>query len=381
MLSCRVIEAPQADLLAGDFAQWTLANDGTVPWPSGTTFRLVAGPMLLCPLVEVPAATPGQTVTVQLEVQPTEKPEDVFYSLVTQDYQPFGEIAHAKVATKPPAAPKPVCAMVTSPMDGVEGGLEADQGEVKWVEWMLANPGPVPWPEDVIATLIYNTPGFDHLPASVGVPAIAPGMTVHVGFGALMPEKEGLWKAIWAVASPSQPDFGDVLVAEFSVSDFPFVDWTLALEAKADTVSEASSHLPEGEHRAAPKSLSAAFVSQNHVFPAAGKVECGEAVADANGIVSLGQVSHVPAGEPWLLELSLCNDGEEPWPADVALACCFGSGLGCDFVSLGDGEPVQAGETILVQLDLFAPAEPSRTAWVVASGQKCFGPTMLLEVL
>lgn len=342
--------------------------------------------MLLCPVVEVPEVAPGQTVTMELEAQPTEESAEVFYSLVTQDLQPFGEIVRAKIAPKeqPAPEPQPAVAVLTSPMDGLEGGIETLQGEVKTVEWTLANIGHIAWPEDVTASLVYNTPGFMHLPGHFDIPALAPGMTVHAGVSVLMPEQEGQWKAMWAVTSPTHPEFGDILLAEFAVSDFPFMEWMLTDEAKADSVSEVSSQdcekeEPQPEQR--KKRLSVAIAFQQHIFPAAGDVEYPDESAEDESFKSLGQVSGTAAGTPWLMELALTNDGAEAWPAGAALTCCFGSGLGCGRTELG-GSAVPAGETVLVQMELCAPEEtPCQTAWVMTSGQACFGPAMILEVL
>lgn len=391
MLSSCVVAGPQAadgPVVAGDSLQWVLANNGSVPWPAGTTLRLVGGPVLLCPVVEVPEVPPGQTVDVELEVQPAEDAAEVFYSLVTPDLQPFGEVAHASIAPReaPAADPQPVVAVLSSPMDGLEGAIEALQGEVKTVEWTLANVGHVAWPEDVAVRLIYNTPGFEHLAGKIEVPALAPGMTAHAGVSVLMPEREGHWKAMWAVTSPTHPEFGDVLLAEFNVSDFPFMEWMLAEEAKADSVSDGSSlqgekEEPRAEQKKAKKKLSVAIAMQQHIFLGAGGVEYPDEKEENEAFANLGQVSGAPGGVPWVLELALTNDGAEAWPEGSALTCCFGTGLGCGRVELGGGE-VPPGDSVLVQMELRAPEEtPCQTAWVMTtSGQECFGPAMVLEV-
>jgi len=381
MLSSRIIGGSTAagePVAAGDSLQWVLVNDGTVTWPAGTTLRLVGGPAKVCPIIEVPPAAPGQTVDINLEVQPMDEPAQVFYSLVTPDCQPFGEIAQAKIAPKaaPPPPPAPALVVLTTPMDGTVGGVEAMQGEVKTVEWMLANVGHVPWPKDTKAVLIYNTPGFEHLPCEINLPAVRPGMTVHAGVTVLMPERQGLWKAMWAVTSPTHPEFGDVLLAEFKVSDFPFMDWMLADAATADCISEVSSL--DAPEPAAKKPPAVGIALQNHLFPGRGEVEYPEGAEDTT-LKSLGFVSGMVPGEPWLLQLALTNEGEESWPADAALTLCFGSGFGCDCVSL-DGYPVSPGETVVLQVELTAPERAGKSAWVMTSGRACFGPAMMLDV-
>mmetsp|Transcript_44152 Transcript_44152/g.133825 ORF Transcript_44152/g.133825 Transcript_44152/m.133825 type:complete len:389 (-) Transcript_44152:54-1220(-) len=387
MLSSRVVSGPGEAAeppAAGGAVTWTLANDGSVPWPAGTTLRLVGGPVVLCPVTEVPVVAPGQTLDVELEAQPVDEPAHVYYSLVTQDGQPFGEIAQAEVFPQHPPAPepRPVVALVAAPEAAQEGGTEALQGEVKAVEWLLANTGQVKWPEDASADLVYNTPGFLHLPGSIDLPALDPGATVHAGVSLLMPECEGQWKAIWAVTSPTHADFGELLVAEFHVSDFPFMEWMLADEAKADSVSDVASSAPEKEEPP-KKPLSVAVAMQEHVFQGGGDVEYTTEGGEADFFTSLGRVSGLRAGEPWVLRVGLYNDGAEAWPADAALTCCLGGGLVCGRVGLcgPGGEAVQAGETVLVQMELCAPPEaPCQTAWVVASGEACFGPAMVLDV-
>lgn len=377
MLSSRVVDGEsEARVAGGEVLQWVFANDGTVPWPVGSTLRLVGGPMLLAPVVEVPAVAPGQTVCVDLEAESPEEPMGVFYSLVTPEGAAFGEIVHATITPKIAAAPpRPVVVVLASPMDGREGGLEALQGEVKTVEWTLANAGSVPWPEDTTITLVYNTPGFEHLPCKIEVPALGPGMTVHAGVSALMPEQEGLWRAMWVLMSPTCPDFGEILLAEFAVSDFPFMDWMLAEEALVDSASDS----PAQEEAAPRAKLSMSIAMQRHTFLGVGEVEDAGAAEEWGGHESLGRVSGVPGGSSWVMELLLTNDGSEAWPAGAALTCCFGSGFGCGGIDLV-GEGVQVGETVSVQMELVAPEAPSTTAWALTIGNVCIGPAMILEV-
>merc|ERR1719259_1303856 len=143
-----------------------------------------------------------------------------------------------------------------------------------------------------------------------------------------MPEIEGSWKAMWAVTSPSAgPEFGEVLFVEFDVSDFPFMDWMLADEAKADTISEAPSHQDQDwtkedvttEQTTKKKQrLSAAIALQRHTFLGAGKVDYDMQQGGGDyAFESLGQVSAVPQGTPWIFELALTNDGSEAWPEDL----------------------------------------------------------------
>eukprot|EP00928_Gymnodinium_smaydae_P011955 TRINITY_DN14373_c0_g1_i1.p1 TRINITY_DN14373_c0_g1~~TRINITY_DN14373_c0_g1_i1.p1 ORF type:complete len:381 (+),score=85.23 TRINITY_DN14373_c0_g1_i1:89-1231(+) len=380
MLSSRVVAGPQeADgpVVSGGVVHWVLVNDGTVPWPAGTTLRLVGGPVLLCPLVEVPEVSPGQTVDIELEVQKTEHPADVFYSLVTHDCQPFGEIAHVAVCPRetPAPAPKPIVVALASTMDNVDGGLECLQGELKTVEWTLANIGSVSWPDDVSANLIFNTPGFEHLPGHVSIPALDAGMTAEVGITALMPERAGQWKAIWAVTSPTQPEFGELLIAEFSVGDFPFMDWMIANEPNVDTISDAHSQADVSETK---KPLSMAIAMQQHLFlNGSGNVDYPEGAGDL-GFESMGKVSGLAAGTPWVLEMALTNDGAETWPEDSELKCCFGSGFGCPSMRVGG---LEAGQTILLQVALVSPDVPSQSAWVLTTGQACFGPVAMLDVV
>jgi hypothetical protein len=360
--------------VAGASIQWVLANDGDVAWPEGTTLRLVAGPALMCPVMGMPAAAPGQTVIVDFEVGSVDEPAEVVYSLVTPCAQIFGEMIVLNVAPKPAAPqPRPVVAVLATPMDGVENGIEALQGELKTVEWTLANVGQVAWPEDVVVQLIYNTPGFAHLPAKLELPAAGPGMTVQAGLSVLMPEAEGAWKAMWVVSSETHPDFGDILLAEFSVSDFPFMEWMMAEEPVAESVSDAaSSSQPEPAAK-----LSATVASQQHLVPHGAEVSY-EHAQDGDNLVSLGRVTGLQRGMPWVLELVIANDGEASWPANAEIKCCFGQDMGCSCAPLA---AVPAGAAVVVQMELTAPEAPCQAAWAVVSGDEVFGPVMMLEVL
>lgn len=374
MLSCQLVSGPTADqdVVAGSALQWIFANDGTVAWSEMTTLRLVGGPVVTNPLMHVPAAEPGQTVIVDFEVDDVQEKAHVFYSMVTPEGDPFGEIVCFTVVPKsaPPPA-KPVCVIVSSPMDGLQMGVDALQGEIKTMEWMIANVGSVPWPEDVSAKLFYNTPGLAHVPTHVDIPALEPGMTAHVEIQVLMPESAGSWKAMWAVTSPTYPEFGNVLFSQFEVSEFPFMEWMLTEENKAESISDAS------EQGAEPKVLAMEVTMWNHTIPGHGTIV--DAVGDVPDLLNLGRVEGLAVGEHWMSELLLTNSGSLPWPEDTTLRCCFGEGFGCSDGFVG---PLQMGETTCIQMELQVPAEeaPRRSAWVVASGDHSFGPILLLEV-
>jgi len=326
----------------------------------------------------VPAAAPGQTVIIDFEIDDVQEKAQVFYSMVTPEGHPFGEIMCFSVVPKSAAPPaKPVCAVVSSPMDGQQQGLEVLQGEIKTVEWVLANLGPVPWPEDTSAILFYNTPGFAHLPTNVEIPALEPGMTAHLEIQVLMPEAAGSWKAMWAVTSPSSPEFGEVLFSQFEVGDFPFMDWMLAEENKAESLSDASEQDVDKPQTGEPKVLAMEVPMWNHMVPGNGKIS--EVVGDVPGLLHLGRVEGLAVGEGWISELLLTNSGSLPWPEDTTLRCCFGEGFGCSDGFVG---PLQAGETTGIHMELRVPPEETlrRSAWALASGDQSFGPILLLEV-
>ncbi|CAL1141154.1 unnamed protein product, partial [Cladocopium goreaui] len=188
----------------GSAVRWVLANDGTVAWPTGTTLRLVSGPMVAAPILEVPSASPGLTVEMELELVSDKDDVEVAYALVTPGGQPFGDLLQFRVEKT--EVESPICVILKAPETCVEGL----QGEVKMMRWTLANISKVSWPKDACCQLFYNTPGFANLPCSIEMPEEVPaGMTVEVEVPVLLPEKEGQFKAMWAVTSPSLSDFGE----------------------------------------------------------------------------------------------------------------------------------------------------------------------------
>jgi len=378
MLSCKVVSGPKEEVPvpAGGPIQWVLANDGTVAWPEGTSLRLVGGPVLMTPYMHMPTVEPYQTVIVDMDVQAELETEaHVFYSLVTSAGEPFGEIMSVVVHPKTlPPTEKPVCVVAVSPMDGEEAGLEALQGEIKMVEFVVANLGNVAWPEDATVTLFYNTPGFAHLPTNIQIPIVEPSMTAIVQISVLLPDIEGTFKAMWAVNSPTQPDFGDILLVEFDVSDFPFMDWMLVAENSADSEPEVASQ--DDLQGSVPSMLSVEVAEQKHCLSGCGMVKYNS--EDEDGVVSLGKVSGLDAGTPWALDLVLKNNGNTPWPANTALTCCFGDGFGCGSVAMECD--VAAGEHVCLHIEMQAPMEASRTAWVMTNGDGYFGPLLMLEV-
>mmetsp|Transcript_50342 Transcript_50342/g.79761 ORF Transcript_50342/g.79761 Transcript_50342/m.79761 type:complete len:392 (+) Transcript_50342:99-1274(+) len=389
MLSCQQVSGHAVggeSANEGGVVQWLLVNDGTVAWPEGTTLRLVGGPVLMEPVVDVPSANPGQTIEINLEVRKITESNvegsvlEVAYCLVTPCGQPFGEMLTAQVA--PPevkAAPSPVCIV----LDGCESGLEVLQGEVKNVQWTLANAGGVDWPADVRCELFYNTPGFEHLPGNVDVPdGVGPGMTVEVNIPIIIPEQEGRFQAMWAVVSPSTPDFGDVLVADFNVGEFPFMEWMIADQNAADSVSDSASEIivVGNDNQSKPK-LSAGHVMHNHMIASDCNISYDDGsnamVNESIDVVSMGRISGIAAGTTWILEVVLTNDGDVAWPDNTRLSCCAGDGFGCMEFPLGSLMPGEAG---LIQMELKMSDSRAGCAWTLTDGgDGCFGPVLVLS--
>ena len=378
MLSSKLLAGPTAGspVAPGDSVRWVLANDGTVPWPMGSTLRLVGGPVLASPILEVPSASPGQTLELDLELVKNESEQvmEANYCLVTPCGQPFGELMSFSVGKK--ETPPPLCGIVTAP----NGSMEALQGEVKTLTWTLANIGTTNWPVDACCRLFYNTPGFDFLPADIPIPqGVTPNLTIDVEIQALMPEKEGCFRAMWAVTSPSHPDFGEVLMAEFHVSDFPFMDWMVEEAESFTLVSEPEQEAPQAFSTSPtlPPSMSAAHLMHEHLvgdaevtYPKHLEDLCSH--SEGPGFVSLGHVSLKKA--PWVVQLLVQNEGTLAWPEDCCLKCCLGSGFGCASLPLGR---VDAGEVIQISMELEGAT--GHSAWVLGSGDECFGPVFVVE--
>merc|ERR1719506_406761 len=148
------------------------------------------------PSMDIPSVEPYQTLVVDMDLQSEMQTEaHVFYSLVTPGGEPFGEMMSVIVAPKAMVATgKPMCMVAVSPMDGKDAGLEALQGEIKTVQFVVANVGNVAWPKDATVTLVYNTPGFAGLPTNIEMPNVEPSMTAIVQISVLLPEAEGAFK-------------------------------------------------------------------------------------------------------------------------------------------------------------------------------------------
>ena len=376
MLSSKQIRGQDLteSLAPGAAVRWVLANDGTIAWPAGTTLRLVSGPVIATPIMEVPPAAPGLTVELELELVSDKDDVEVAYALVTPCGQPFGDLLQFRVEKK--EVEKPICVILKGPETCVEGL----QGEVKMMQWTLANFSNVSWPADACCQLFYNTPGFANLPCFIEMPGEVPaGMTVDMEVPVLLPEKEGHFKAMWAVTSPSMPDFGEVLMAEFQVSDFPFMEWMITeVEPEADAAtigsfSMVSSVMPSEAPVMVDSTLAAEHLMHEHVLPAHMEVTYPEDLEGKDGFVSLGKVS---GSGPWVVQIILRNDGTRAWPEDCALTCCFGSGFGCARLPM---DSVQPGEGVHLCMELEAK-DAGMSGWVLSSGDACFGPVFLAEV-
>lgn len=365
MLSSKQIGAEESLHQPGSVVHWVLVNDGTVQWPHGTTLRLVSGPVLATPIMEVPSAAPGQTLEVDLQLD-VKAEGHAAYALVTPCGQPFGEILQFHVEKKEEVE-IPSCVILKAP----ESCMEGLQGEVKTLQWTLANMSNVSWPADACCQLFYNTPGFAKLPSDIDIPQEVPGgLTVEMEIPVLLPEQSGHFKAMWAIFSPSVPTFGEILIAEFEVSDFPFMEWMLV----ADEVESFSSSETQSETQSSPspcpRPISAEHMMHQHIFVGNQDVIYPEEM-ERDGFVSLGKIS---GSGSWILQIILRNDGTVAWE-DCALTCCFGSGFGCGRLAV-EAEP---GEAVQLCVELTAET-PGTSAWVLSFGGMCFGPVFIAEV-
>lgn len=223
-LDCAVVSLPsshgaEVDELSattGGVAQWVLANSGSSVWPEGTTLRLVGGPVLADPEVPVPPAAPGQTVIVDLHIW-GEPPEEVSlaYALTTAEARLFGPLLRLQVSPRPPRSR--LCRVLASPMDGLPGVMEAAPGEVKALQWSLANVGCAPWPDDAFVCLESASPSLQMGDAPVQVPSAQPGMAVEFCVSAALPSVPGRYSARWALTSESCPELRQCLAVEFAI--------------------------------------------------------------------------------------------------------------------------------------------------------------------
>eukprot|EP00913_Durusdinium_trenchii_P025723 g24139.t1 len=198
--------------------------------------------------------------------------------------------------------------------------MEGLQGEVKTLQWTLANMSNVSWPADACCQLFYNTPGFAKLPSDIDIPQEVPGgLTVEMEVPVLLPEQSGHFKAMWAIFSPSVPTFGEILIAEFEVSDFLFMEWMLvADEVESFASSETQSETQSSPTPCSPRPISAEHLMHQHIFVGNQEVVYPEEM-ERNGFVSLGKISG--AGS-WILQMILRNDGTMAWE-DCALTSCL----------------------------------------------------------
>ena len=246
--------------------------------------------------------------------------------------------------------------------------------QVKTLQWTLANMSNVSWPADACCQLFYNTPGFAKLPSDIDIPQEVPGgLTVEMEVPVLLPEQSGHFKAMWAIFSPSVPTFGEILIAEFEVSDFPFMEWMLvADEVESFASSETQSETQSSPTPCSPRPISAEHLMHQHIFVGNQEVVYPEEM-ERNGFVSLGKISG--AGS-WILQMILRNDGTMAWE-DCALTCCFGSGFGCSRLGNVEAEP---GEAVQLCVELTVET-PGTSAWVLSFGGMCFGPVFIAEVV
>eukprot|EP00929_Paragymnodinium_shiwhaense_P071214 TRINITY_DN36211_c0_g1_i1.p1 TRINITY_DN36211_c0_g1~~TRINITY_DN36211_c0_g1_i1.p1 ORF type:complete len:362 (-),score=85.52 TRINITY_DN36211_c0_g1_i1:277-1362(-) len=238
MADMRLVCGPrEGDEAISGPVQWTLVNAGSAPWPEGSSLRLICGPAICPPVVMVPPALPGQTVEIAFEAPEAATHTQLCYVLVDEKGVSFGEWLH--VAFAPPSKPLPLARVIVAPGEAERGAvLCASQGDVVRAEFVVVNAGQVPWPEDTTLALIYNSYlGFRNVPCHVEVPkGVQPLQTVQVSLAMQLAERSGPLTAMWALQSPSVPDFGEVLVVNLQVDDFP----ALLVEEDAESMRSLS---------------------------------------------------------------------------------------------------------------------------------------------
>jgi len=348
--------------------EWLLANSGATVWDN-VTLRLVCGPAICAPVVQVPPAQPGQTAEICLDHANVSDLTQLVYAMVGSDNVVFGDLLHVIIAPEM-AVPAPVAAVIVSPMDFSKGPIPVKHHEVVAAEFTLANVGEVPWPEDATVALFFNTPGFENLPTVVNVPqGVQPGQTVVVSIAMVIPETERHeLTAMWALGSASVADFGDVLTVTFDVDDFPVLppeDFVFVeietVEAPEPTLTKTDVQVLYHEHHPSKE------------------VE-GAMSGPENGIHSLGLVKGASSGEPWAMQLVLRNNGTEAWPKNCTLRHVFGESLGVTSLEL-EGEPIGPGEIVQVMMEFNAPG-PREAAWVLTDPvtESVLGPVIHIAI-
>lgn len=183
------------------------------------------------PIVELPSLSPDQTCTVDLVVRDTDVAATVSFAITTGDGKLFGQLLTAEIVP----LVKPVVLVYASPMQGSTGPLQAVPGELRTLEWGLANVGPSTWPDDMRLVLRSRTDGLvigieaQNMP----LPAVPVGVTAELIITLVIPTIPGRFSAEWAVRSLSVPTFSHELSVEFAVSDIALPDLGVAVPAEA----------------------------------------------------------------------------------------------------------------------------------------------------
>lgn len=376
MANMMLISGPEAGSAPISGAvEWVLANSGTTVWDN-VTLRLVCGPPICSPVVQVPTAQPGQTAEIFLEHAEVSDPTQLVYAMVGIDNDVFGELLHVTIAPQTAVA-APAGVVLFSPMD--LGPIPVQHHEVLAPEFTLANVGEVPWPEDATISLFFNTPGFDNIPTSIDVPkAVQPGETVVVSIVMVIPETERReLTAMWALHSATFPNFGDVVTASFDVDDFPVLppdSFEMVQEEAWEEVEAA--HDFASTQPSLPKMDMQILYHEHHPSK---EVEGAQSEPE-NGVQSLGLVRGVTSAEPWAMQLVLRNSGSEPWPKSCALQHIFGESLGVTRLEL-EGEPICPGEVVQVLMQLEA-SSPCEGAWVLTdlATETVLGPVIHIAI-
>jgi len=342
--------------------EWVLANSGATIWDN-MTLRLMCGPPICPPVVQVPPAQPGQTAEIFFDHANVLEPTQLVYAMVGSNNAVFGELLHVLIAPQMAVA-APAGVVLISPMDFVKAPIQVQHHDVVAPEFTLANVGEVPWPEDASIVLFFNTPGFENLPTSIDVPkGVQPGQTAVVSIAMVIPETERReLTAMWALQSASIPDFGDVVTLTFDVDDFPVLppqpfEFVTPEKEEVPAVPEVKS--------AQPGPLKNDMQVLYHEHHPQKEVE-GAASEPENGIHSLGLVKGAASGEPWAVQLVLRNSGTEPWPKNCTLKHVFGESLGVTHLEM-EGEPICPGEAVEVVMELVCDkmTAPCDAAWVL----------------
>ncbi len=198
---------------------WRIRNDGTSTWGPGYEFGFYKDqPMSEVRVVPLPAAKPGDTVDVSVELTAPDTPGEYRSTWKPRnaegEFFDFGMFAEIEVASPITEEGGPDKLQFVSDVTAADGDAIPPGYPFNKV-WRVRNSGANTWGPGYVLKFLEG----DRLggPESVNLPQIAPGREADLKVVLQAPTKPGNYNSVWMAQNPEGKSFGSAIHADIQI--------------------------------------------------------------------------------------------------------------------------------------------------------------------